>query len=129
MIPRGAKAQFDGAAVEALVETLGIEIAGAFIEQIGDQIADAGLVGGVLGPPFGDLFLRGGGAWWGGGGARGARPSSNVLDPGAGGGPPAIPARQRRLIVLGVDRFGDQLGLDPFEILWESELLSDIRYH
>src|SRR5260370_7594772 len=49
MIPRGAEAQFDGAAVETLVETLGIQIAGAFIEQIGDQIADAGLVGGILG--------------------------------------------------------------------------------
>ncbi len=31
------------------MESLGIEVAGAFIEQIGNQIADPGLVGGVLG--------------------------------------------------------------------------------
>jgi hypothetical protein len=31
------------------VEGIGIQIARAFIEQIGDQIADAGLVGRVLG--------------------------------------------------------------------------------
>ena len=36
------EAQFDGAALEALVKGLGIEIAGALVEQAGDQVADAG---------------------------------------------------------------------------------------
>ena len=48
MIPGRGEAQFDGAAIEAFVKGLGIEIAGAFIEQAGDHVADAGLVGRVL---------------------------------------------------------------------------------
>ena len=43
------EAQLDGAAFEALVKGLGIEIAGAFVEQAGDQVADAGLAVRVLG--------------------------------------------------------------------------------
>ncbi len=42
------EAEFDGAALEPLMIGLGIEIAGAFVEQVGDQIADAGLAGRIL---------------------------------------------------------------------------------
>ena len=49
MIPRRTEAQVDGAAIEALVKGLGIQIAGAFIDQIGDHIADAGFARRVLG--------------------------------------------------------------------------------
>ena len=42
------EAELDGAAIEPFVEGLGIEVTRAFIEQIGDQIADAGFVGRVL---------------------------------------------------------------------------------
>ncbi len=42
------EAELDGAALEPLVKGLGIEIAGALVEQAGDQIADAGLAGRVL---------------------------------------------------------------------------------
>ncbi len=48
IIPRRTEAQLDGAAIETLVKGLGIEIARAFVEQIGDHVADAGLVGGIL---------------------------------------------------------------------------------
>ena len=48
IIPRRAEAQFDGAPVEVLVEGLGIEIARALVEQIGDHVADAGLAGRIL---------------------------------------------------------------------------------
>ena len=48
IIPGRREAELDGAALEALVEGLGIEIAGAFIEQAGDHVADAGLAGRVL---------------------------------------------------------------------------------
>ena len=44
-----AEAQLDGAAVETFMEGLGIQIAGAFVEQVGDHVADAGLVGRILG--------------------------------------------------------------------------------
>ena len=49
IIPRRTEAQFDGAAVKAFMERLGIEIARALIEQIGDHVADAGFAGRVLG--------------------------------------------------------------------------------
>lgn len=48
IIPRRREAQLDGAAVEALVEGLGIKVAGAFIEQIRNHVADAGLAGRIL---------------------------------------------------------------------------------
>ena len=48
IIPRRTEAQLDGAAFEPFVEGLGIQFARALIEQIGDQTADAGLVGRVL---------------------------------------------------------------------------------
>ncbi len=44
-----AERQFDRAALHALMEAARVEIAGALIDQIGDQMADAGLVGRVLG--------------------------------------------------------------------------------
>ena len=47
-VARRGKGKFDGAALEPFVEGLGIQIARALIEQIGDQVADAGLVGRVL---------------------------------------------------------------------------------
>src|SRR5258708_7259114 len=74
-------------------------------------------------------FLRGGANLFGGDGANAVRPAPDVLDAQPGGERPAIPARQRRLIVLGVDRLRNQLGLDAFEVLWRRELLSDIGYH
>src|SRR5260370_9459807 len=74
-------------------------------------------------------FLRGGGTLFGGGGANAARPPPVIPHAQPGGERPAIPARQRRLIVLGVDRLRNQLGLDAFEVLWRRELLSDIGYH
>src|SRR5260370_5469056 len=74
-------------------------------------------------------FLRGGANLFGGDGANAVRPAPDVLDAQPGGERPAIPARHRRLIVLGVDRLRNQLGLDAFEVLWRRELLSDIGYH
>src|SRR6202021_1386611 len=64
---------------------------------------------------------------FGGDGADAIRPASDVVDAQAGGERAAIPARQRRLVVLGVDGFGDQLGLDAFEIFGANPVLSDIR--
>ncbi len=43
-----AEAQLDGAAVKPFTEGLGVEIGGAFVEQAGDHVADARLVGRVL---------------------------------------------------------------------------------
>src|SRR5258708_13676434 len=74
-------------------------------------------------------FLRGGADLFGGDGANAVRPAPDVLDPQPGGELPPLPARQRPLIVLGVDRLRNQLGLDAFEVLWRRELLSDIGYH
>ena len=48
IIPRRGEAEFDGAALETLVEGLGIEIAGPFVDQAGDHVADAGLAGRIL---------------------------------------------------------------------------------
>ena len=48
IIPRHAETQLDGAAVEALMKGLGIEVTRAFIDETGDHIADAGFVGRVL---------------------------------------------------------------------------------
>ena len=62
-------------------------------------------------------FLRGFADLLGGDGADAIRPAPDVVDAKPGGERAAIPARQRRLIVLGVDRLRDQLGLDPLEIL------------
>ena len=43
-IAAGAEGQLDGAAVEPLMERLGVEIARAFVEEVADQIGDARLV-------------------------------------------------------------------------------------
>jgi hypothetical protein len=48
MIPRHRKAQVDGAAVEPFMEAARVEIGGAFVQRVGDEITDTGLVGGVL---------------------------------------------------------------------------------
>ena len=48
VIPRRGKAELDGAAVEPLVEGLGIQFLGSLVEQAGDHVADAGLVGRIL---------------------------------------------------------------------------------
>ena len=42
VIPGRREAQFDGAALQALVKGFGIEIAGTLVEQAGDHVADAG---------------------------------------------------------------------------------------
>src|SRR3954452_22898246 len=60
-------------------------------------------------------FLRGLADLFGGDGANPVGPASDIVDRKPGGERAAIPARQRRLAVLGVDRFRNQLGLDPFE--------------
>src|ERR1700724_1793036 len=73
-------------------------------------------------------FLRGVADLVGGDGANPVRPASDVLDAQAGGERAAIPARQGRLIVLGVDCFRDQLGLDALEILGSDRVLPDVRY-
>jgi len=54
------------------------------------------------------------------------RPAADVLDAQAGGERAAIPARQDRLVVLGVDRFRNELGLHAFEILgaWRAGLIA-----
>ena len=44
----GAEGELDGAAVEPLMERLGVEIAGALVEEVADKIGDAGLVVGIL---------------------------------------------------------------------------------
>ncbi len=198
------------------MEGLGIEIAGTFVEQAGDHVADAGLAGRVLGRAaaegifhrdqghggvlhepgldaagrdqaldfrggmrrrrcqqgqrdaggndgcearranckagherfssrFGAVgildqiaghrtllvepFLRGVADLFGGDGADAIRPASDVVDAKPGGERAAIPARQRRLVVLGVDRFRDQLGLDPLEILGAGGVLDHVRDH
>ena len=41
----------------------------------------------------------------------------------------AVPAGERRLIVLGVDCLGDQLGLDAFEVFGADAVLLDIGDH
>ena len=68
-------------------------------------------------------FLRGVADLFGGDGANAIRPAPDVVDAQARGERAAIPARQRRLVVLGVDRFRDQLGLDPLEILGAGRIL------
>ena len=42
------EAELDGVVLEPLVERLGVELAGAFVEQVGGHVGDAGLVGRVL---------------------------------------------------------------------------------
>src|SRR5665647_303439 len=74
-------------------------------------------------------FLRGVADLCGGDGANTLRPGSDMFDAEAGGDRAAIPARQRRLVVLGVDGFGDQLGLDPLEIFGANRVLREIRDH
>src|SRR6266404_981208 len=74
-------------------------------------------------------FVRGIADLFGGDGANAIGPASDVVDAQAGGERTAIPACQRRLIVLGVDRLRDQLGLDAFEILGPHGVLPDVRYH
>ena len=49
IIARGAKRQFDGVALEPLVESLAVEVAGALVEHVGGEMGGAGLVGIVLG--------------------------------------------------------------------------------
>ena len=72
-------------------------------------------------------FLRGGADLFGGDGANAIRPASDILDAEAGGERPAIPARQRCLVVLGVDGFCDQLGLDAFEIFGANRVFARCR--
>jgi hypothetical protein len=48
IIPRRTEAELDGAALEPFVKGLGVQIAGTFIKQTADQIADPGLTGRVL---------------------------------------------------------------------------------
>src|ERR1700730_2998447 len=72
-------------------------------------------------------FLRGVADLIGGDGANAVRPASDVVDAQAGGERAAVPARQSGLVVLGVDRFRNQLGLDPLEILGANRILSDVR--
>src|SRR6266576_4926252 len=74
-------------------------------------------------------FLRGVADLFGSDGAYAIRPASDVIDAQAGGERAAIPARQRRLIVLGVDGFRDQLRLDALKILGAHRILCDLRYH
>src|SRR5258708_19517724 len=62
-------------------------------------------------------FLRGGADLFGGDGANAIRPPPDILDPQPGGEPPALPARQRRLLVLALDRLRTQLRLAPFQAL------------
>ena len=71
-------------------------------------------------------FLRRGADLFGGDRADAVRPASDVLDAEPRGERAAIPARQRRLVVLGVDRLRDQLRLDPLEILGADRVL--LRY-
>src|SRR6185295_5178582 len=54
---------------------------------------------------------------FGGNGANPVWPAPDVVDGKPRRQRAAIPARQRSLIVLGVDRLRNQLGLDPLEIL------------
>src|SRR5258708_30198619 len=79
----------------------------AFRRAILDQIAGDRT---VLVEPF----LRGGADLFGGDGADAVRPTPDVLDAQPGGERPAIPARQRRLLVPRVDRPRTQLALGPF---------------
>src|SRR5882724_918537 len=74
-------------------------------------------------------FVRGIADLFGGDGANAIGPASDIVDAQAGGERTAIPAGQRRLIVLGVDRLRDQLGLDAFEILGAHRVLSEIGDH
>ena len=48
MVARRGETQLDRAAVETFVKRPGIKIAGTFVEQVGDEMADAGFVGRVL---------------------------------------------------------------------------------
>src|SRR3954471_5613107 len=68
-------------------------------------------------------FLGGVTDLFGGDAADAIRPAPDVVDREPGGQGAAVPAGQRRLAVLGVDRFGNQLGLDPFEILGARRVL------
>ena len=48
IVAAGAEAQLDRVLLEPLLERLGVEVAGAFVEQAAARLADAGLAGGVL---------------------------------------------------------------------------------
>src|SRR6266481_2765930 len=74
-------------------------------------------------------FLRDIADLFGGDGANTIGPVSDVVDAQAGGERTAIPARQRRLVVLGVDCFRNKLGLDAFKVFGANRILSDIRDH
>src|SRR5262249_19627226 len=74
-------------------------------------------------------FLRGFAPLFAGDRFDAIRPAPDVLDAQAGGERSAIPAGQRRLVVLGVDRGSDELRLDPIEILGGNRIVGDIRYH
>src|SRR6516165_4910019 len=56
-------------------------------------------------------------------------PASDVFDAKPGGQRAAIPAGERSLVILCIDRFGDKLGFDPFEIFGANRPLPDIRDH
>ena len=48
IVAADAEAELDGVVFQPLVIGLAVEIAGAFVEQVGGEIGGAGLVGGVL---------------------------------------------------------------------------------
>src|SRR5438309_11578816 len=79
--------------------------------------------------PFVEPLLRRGAYLSRGDGANAIRPAPDILDAQPGCEGAAIPAGQRGLIVLRVDRLGNELGLHPLEILGTDITLSDIRYH
>src|SRR4051794_7485544 len=71
-------------------------------------------------------FLRGGAHLLGGDGADAIRPASNIVDAQTAGEGGAIPAREAGLVVLGVDRSCDQLGLDPLQVFGTDGVTSDV---
>ena len=58
MISRRGETQLDCAAVETFVKGPGIQIAGTFIEQVCDEMADAGFVGRILGRTAAERVLH-----------------------------------------------------------------------
>src|SRR5258708_38959865 len=62
----------------------------------------------------------------GGDGTDPIRPAAYVIDVQSDGDRGAIPARQRGLAVLGVDRLGDELGLDALQIRGGNGVMPDI---
>ena len=65
----------------------------------------------------------------GGDGADAVGPGFDHVDGLAAGDRGAIPARERRLIVLGVDRVGDQPVLGAVELVGVDAVLDDVGKH